>query len=500
MSCSITRSRRRLWLARPSEAPRRVGEGGEQDSADFGDFPHIAAVLQGAGLLGVAETSTRMEDVREFLTALAGVERLEASRIRAVVVSTERLLESRGIGKKDVERALRFGGGGHASQVDKGLVVRELLSVSEQEGVSTGQLRPQDKTDSESQDGESEAIRAFFKSGKVREAAFFELPEDLDDEEEAEAHELAASLAVKRLKARVGASWVPKERLQSLAELRLLRVEEAVRLDAEREGERSGGKGGAKPLAKEFVFGAVASDVVARLHEAEMRVPPQVEFRQGDDVGAGVRMVPDQIRADLARAIGSNGRVDAAGEQCYTRTSIPRSTSQRTAAALAESVQIALRAVTAGDESGLQYLSPAAAFSFRLAQSALAGEFKVTEFAREMKLALNVASKGMCALDELRETWRLIKSALLAMGMVLYGMSHCDEGIMQVDARINATAASLRLEAGDLRTWLCRVLDLWGLRVRQFRQVDGAWPVFAECTSECGKFYSLHARRRQHYN
>ena len=134
-------------------------------------------------------------------------------------------------------------------------------------------------------------------------------------------------------------------------ELRLLRVEvedlvarreatkgttqkEAIRLDVEREGDRNGGKGGAKPLAKEYVFGAVASDVVARLHEAEMRVPPQIEFRQGDDVGAGIRMVPAQIRADLARAIGSNGRVDAAGEQCYTRTSIPRST-QRMAAALA---------------------------------------------------------------------------------------------------------------------------------------------------------------------
>ena len=321
----------------------------------------------------------------------------------------------------------------------------------------------------------SEAIRAFFKSARIREAAAFEVPEDLDDEEEAEAHELAASLAVKRLKALVGASWTPRERPRSLAELRLLRVEvedlvarrratgeapprETIRLDAGGEGERSGGKAGAKPLAKEFVFGAVASDVVARLHEAEAQVPPQIDFRQGDDVGAGIRMVPAQIRADLARAIGSNGRVDAAGEQCYTRTSIPRST-QRMAAALAESVQTALRAVTAGDESGLQYLSPAAAF--RLAHSALVGEFKVAEFAKEMKLALNVASKGMCALDELRETWRLIKSALLAVGMALYGMSHCDEGVMQVDARINATAASLRLEASDLRTWLCRVLDGW---------------------------------------
>ena len=83
--------------------------------------------------------------------------------------------------------------------------------------------------------------------------------------------------------------------------------------------------------------------------------------------------------------------------------------------------------------------------------------------------------------------------ATLAVGMALYGMSHCDEGVMQVDARVNATAASLRLEASDLRTWLCRVLDAWGLRVRQFRQVDGAWPVFAECTLECSKFFSLHA-------
>ncbi|KAL3896977.1 MAG: hypothetical protein SGPRY_013151, partial [Prymnesium sp.] len=86
-----------------------------------------------------------MEDVREFLTVLAGAGRLEASRIGAVVVSTERLLESRGSGKKDVERALRLGGGEHASPADKELVVKELLSVSEQGSVSTGKLQPQDK-------------------------------------------------------------------------------------------------------------------------------------------------------------------------------------------------------------------------------------------------------------------------------------------------------------------------------------------------------------------
>lgn len=212
-------------------------------------------------------------------------------------------------------------------------------------------------------------------------------------------------------------------------------------------------------------------------------------------MGAGIRMVPAQIRADLVRAIGTNGRVDAAGEQCYTRTSIPRSI-QRMAAALAEHIQVALRADTAGDESGLQYLSPPAAF--KLAQSALVGEFKVREFAREMRLALNVAGRGMSALDELREAWRLVKSALLAVSMPLYGMSHCDEGVMQVDARINATAASLRLERGDMRTWLCRVLDAWGLRVRKFRQVDGEWPVFAECTrpSAANSFRCMRLRQR----
>ncbi|KAL3933168.1 MAG: hypothetical protein SGPRY_000403 [Prymnesium sp.] len=201
-----------------------VGRGGEQDSADFGDFPHIAAALRGAGMLGVAETSTRMEDVREFLTALAGAGRLEASRIGAVVVSTERLLESRGIGKKDVERALRFGGGGHASPADKqGDGERRSTAARVGAGRRPRLQLPADtepESDVEWRD-EGEAIRAFFKSGKVREAAAFEVPEDLDDEEEAEAHELAASLAVKRLKTRVGASWVPKERLQSLAELRL---------------------------------------------------------------------------------------------------------------------------------------------------------------------------------------------------------------------------------------------------------------------------------------
>ena len=114
----------------PLEA--RAGGRGEQDRADFRDFPLISAVLRGAGLMGASETSTEMGDAQGFLAALAGAERVEASKMGAAVVSAEKLLGSRKIDRKDVERALRFGGGGRASPAEKRSVVRELLSASGQ--------------------------------------------------------------------------------------------------------------------------------------------------------------------------------------------------------------------------------------------------------------------------------------------------------------------------------------------------------------------------------
>lgn len=79
---------------------------------------------------------------------------------------------------------------------------------------------------------------------------------------------------------------------------------------------------GAAPLPVEAQPGAVSADVAERLHEAARA--GQIQTASGGDVGSGIRMVPEELQADLARAVGSNGRVDAAGEFFADRVSLPR--------------------------------------------------------------------------------------------------------------------------------------------------------------------------------
>ena len=123
---------------------------------------------------------------------------------------------------------------------------------------------------------------------------------------------------------------------------------------------------GAAALSSEQQLGAVTADVAERLHRQAAAIA-SVDAR---DVDAGIRMAPETLRDDLARAVGSNGRVDAAGERSQSRTSLPYMV-KRLGASLTDSVQQSLLDLPASDESGLQYINPPAAR--KLAASAVTG-------------------------------------------------------------------------------------------------------------------------------
>lgn len=110
-----------------------------------------------------------------------------------------------------------------------------------------------------------------------------------------------------------------------------------------------------------------------RLHKQAAAIPSA----GAGDVGAGLRMAPDSLRDDLARAVGSNGKVDAAGERSQVRTTLPASV-KRLGASLTDSVQQSLLELPASDESGLQYINPPAAR--KLAMSAVTGQLRVSDF------------------------------------------------------------------------------------------------------------------------
>lgn len=186
------------------------------------------------------------------------------------------------------------------------------------------------------------AIRTFFKKARIPEAAQYVRPEDLEDDEEMRAMQIEAGYAVRRLRRVAGGDEWPSIRVQSLEELRERRErlddllvqrgkaggggeplegtgKEVMDFFFEADCRGGGSSNGAKPLAVEHLPGAFSSDVAARLRARAAAVSCQL----GGDVGDGLRTAPaSALRDDLARAVGSNGREDAAGVLGRERTTI----------------------------------------------------------------------------------------------------------------------------------------------------------------------------------
>lgn len=204
---------------------------------------------------------------------------------------------------------------------------------------------------------------------------------------------------------------------------------------------------GAAALSSEQQLGAVGPDVAERLHRQAAAIPVAV----ADDVGAGIRMAPESLRDDLARAVESNGRVDAAGERrSKVRTTSPAAV-KRLGAALTDSVQQSLLELPASDESGLQYVNPPAAR--KLAAAAVTGQVQVAELVKEARQLLGPAAPARGSLDELREAWRIMRTAILTAMLPLgLAVSATDAGLSRLDARVGVTAISTNL--GPASVWL----------------------------------------------
>ncbi|KAL1496327.1 hypothetical protein AB1Y20_016284 [Prymnesium parvum] len=310
----------------------------------------------------------------------------------------------------------------------------------------------------------SQVARVLFSNPTLAKAAQYDEQEPESGDDGENVAQRRAAFAVRRLTTMCGTSWIPGEPVASAAELRNVR-EHAAHLVAS----RSSGAGvdapvstqlalrhaagpsssqsrpidvdadertvtlstGAAALAPEQQVGAVLPDVVERLHEHSA----SLAYSHGGDVGAGIRSAPENLRADLARAVGSNGKVDAPGERKATRCTMP-SVVVRMHRTLVEEVHDALRRLPAVDESGSQHLSMKAAR--KLAETAVWGYFHVSDYIKETSRTFgqcNTPKSG--SLAELKHAWRYIKEALITTASALYGMRATDAGVMKVDERIN---------------------------------------------------------------
>ncbi|KAL1519650.1 hypothetical protein AB1Y20_023161 [Prymnesium parvum] len=357
-----------------------------------------------------------------------------------------------------------------------------------------------------------EVARLFFKVRELAEAASFVLPEDLDEPSERLAYEERAGRAFQRLREMCEDYWpTERERPRDLTEVRQLRerildvvcargardqrrptrggADDAQLLAGPASGyhlqlDRDGGSG-EKALPPEVRPLAVGADVAERLHRRE-RALPEVE-RHGD-VGAGIRAAPEDLRDDLARAVGSNGRVDAAGERRAERRTLP-SKVKRMNDALVSRVQRALLQTAAGDKSGSQYMAPETAA--KLAASAVTGKLDLPTFTRHYRETLGKRAPESDSLDELRGAWKLIRLALMASAAPTLNMQVDDEGIQEIDAHVGVTASATHIPAAKLRSWLQRVLNSWELMWQDFRLRDDAAPSLTACVAQHSTFLAV---------
>ncbi|KAL3916046.1 MAG: hypothetical protein SGPRY_006985, partial [Prymnesium sp.] len=226
------------------------------------------------------------------------------------------------------------------------------------------------------------AAAILFKEAGVREAASFAMPTDWDDEErEAEVREEVL------------------ERLLQTKQTSSSQKGSVARdlFDA--------GRAEVQP-------GAVSANAAERAIVG----PAAVAYvrREGGDVRARMRVAPEGMRADLARAVGSNTRVYAADEGATVRTSLP-GVVKRMCVALVSAVQKILTRIPTRDDVGLQHL-------------ALDAERKLT-------------------------------AAVVAVASQLYRLSEFHDGLLRVDNVLGPTPESTLVDPRHLAIWLRRVME-----------------------------------------
>jgi len=346
-----------------------------------------------------------------------------------------------------------------------------------------------------------EAAAILFKEAVLRDAVGVPEPPAEIDTEEVAAMEFRYSKALKRLREKVPEGWVPAKKPKTTADLRMVREaalealwsksSTAPALGDARAARADGEQLSSTPasaLTPQVQARAVSADVAARLHAhaAEISLP----MTAGSDVGAGVRMAPAHLRDDLARAVCSNGKVDAAGEQQASRTKLP-AVAQRAWRVHAVGVQEALMAVPEADESARQCMDPDDALE--LAYGAVAGDFSLPKYIAAVR-GYMVAPPPKDSLEELRAGWQLLKAGISNALTPMYASAELSSAVQAIDNCVYATADSTSVDTEALRQWLMRVLKSFGQAHYKFRLVEGEAPNLRQCLRAHRDYLTEEAR------
>jgi hypothetical protein len=363
-----------------------------------------------------------------------------------------------------------------------------------------------------------EAARIFFDNKKVQEAAACEeVPAAIPDGYH-EAMVMRYTKAFDRLCDKVGRDWLPSTKVLSAIELHLLREDVIhIILSGQANGEtgneeQQGGRGDEKlkpdkGLDLAQAAEAVPAVVASRLHGAATQLAA-LWGQHRENLERTLPAIQDaKLRTDLARALVSNGKVDAEGETLINRKSLPPIVHVMRRS-LIEVVKKTLEAVPAADESGEQYLAPGTALA--LAGDAVKGKLVWAVWLKASKEMMGKAVAKGGSFDEMLDAFRLMGAAW-ALVVELVFDSRREPGIEKIKSYLGSAARAqvARLSEGDaaehanqLTRWLQRVLGSWEAAVRTFRsssrlptQEDPApdFPSVSKCVDDNGNRYQFQA-------
>jgi hypothetical protein len=222
---------------------------------------------------------------------------------------------------------------------------------------------------------------------------------------------------------------------------------------------------------------AVSASVAARLHADAARIQTTWAAR-GEDVEGTMEAISDEgLRADLAKALASNGKVDAEGELLIERKSLPPVV-QMMRKRLLTVVEAAIAAIPRQDSTGAQHLPSSTAAA--LAAGAVRGRIDWPAWTKAAKEMMGSAAAPTGSLDEMRDAFKLLRAAWLLVAAVQFA-SQRDSGIEKIESCLNSSARAQvaeldseqeRRHAGQLTAWLQRILGSWGDCVDEFRRAS----------------------------
>ena len=337
-----------------------------------------------------------------------------------------------------------------------------------------------------------QTVRLFFDEASVRElAGCAEVPPESVTAGHEARYTGRYTGAIQRLILIVGDAWVPPRppRHEAALEEVVEAVFELVRAHGAA-GARPGAAAGAtksnvsqgvfddddekvyKPgvvMEADQALDAVPSAVAASLYAGRAGLPASV-----DDPVIAMRSVSDAVlRQDLARAVGSNGKVDAPGETANSRRNLLPAVHVVRRQAWARVVQC-LHECADSDQQGRQSLADSTAHS--LAKAAVMGHFTWAAFVAASKEVHAEATSPKGSLEEMADAFLLLEAAWAPVIEILFGKTR-DAGLEALRAYTSSKARQQMAKLSpDLRQKHMEKLNVWLLGVlRAYRRAMESW-------------------------